>query len=260
MTGGNNEDKILSSYTDLSEAIRFFLHESFRHIEDEIRYYIAAELYGQKLKLIDISDADREVSSGFSSKIKGHLDLIHLDESPLTDETLTRLSNAWTDSQIESELIDLKFKVTQELKGKSLLGHITNFAFVVEILVNRHLFILNLHNEIDSFTFNSLDKASVLHKLLYLFKDEIKKKEINPDRISNLFKLRNFAVHFTRDNSQKFKTTIQELVEIWKEASRLMDVMNKREQISDNDFCDMFDYLREDFIKRFVLKRKTTNR
>lgn len=256
----DNEDKILSSYTNMSEAIRFFLHESFRHLENEIRYYIASDLYGEKLKSIDITEDDKKISDEFGNKIKDHLDLIHLDESPLTDETLTRLSNAWVDSQREAEFIDKRFLVNQELKGRDLLGHITNFAFVIEILVNRHLFILNLHNEVDSFTFNSLDKASVLNKLLYLFKDEIKKKEINPDRISNLFKLRNLAVHFTRDNSNRFKTTIQELIDIWKESSRLMDLMNKREKISDNNFQSMFDDLREDFVTRFVLKKKTASR
>lgn len=232
----------------------------FRHLENEIRYYIASELYSGKLKLIEITDDDRKISNEFGSKIKDHLDLIHLDVSPLTDETLERLSNAWIESQREAEYTDIKFPVKQELKGRDLLGHVTNFAFVIEILVNRHLFILNLHNEVDDFTFNSLDKASVLVKLLYLFKDEVKNKEINPDRISNLFKLRNLAVHFTRNNSQKFKTTIEELVGIWKEASILMSVMDKKEKINDNDFYDILDHLREEFIVRFTLKKKTVSR
>ena len=255
MSKKENEDEILSSYTNLSESIRFFLYESFRHIEHEIRYHIASEIYGEKLKNIDTTEEDNHVVSKLSGKIETTLDLIKFDGNPLSENTLTRLTSAWQEAQDETEFTDLRFPVTQELKGRDLMGHVTNFAFVIEILANRHLFIMNLHGDIDNFTFNSLDKASVVNKILYLFKTEIKEKKINPDRISNLFKLRNLAVHFTRDNSQRFKTTIQELVEIWKETCRLMELMNTKEDIKDNDFHSILTDLKENFIARFTQKK-----
>lgn len=149
----------------------------------------------------------------------------------------------------------MTFPVTQELKGRDLMGHVTNFAFVIEILINRHLFIMNLQYEVDNFTFNTLDKASVLNKILYLFKNEIKESKINPDRISSLFKLRNLAVHFTRDNSQRFRTTIQELVEIWKESCKLMELIDQKEEIKDNNFHSMLTEMKDSFIRRFTQKK-----
>jgi len=255
MSKKKDEDDVLSSYTDLSEAIRFFLHESFRHIENEIRYHIASHLYGEKLKRIDTTDEDHNASSGLEGRLDNPLELIRFDGNPLSENTLTKLAVAWNEAQIEAKLVDMTFPVTQELKGRDLMGHVTNFAFVIEILINRHLFIMNLQHEIDNFTFNTLDKASVLNKILYLFKNEIKESKINPDRISSLFKLRNLAVHFTRDNSQRFRTTLQELVEIWKESSRLMELIDKKEEIKDNNFHSMLTEMKDSFIKRFTQKK-----
>lgn len=107
------DDKILSSYSSMSEAIRFFLQESFRHIENQIRYCIASELYGEKLKLIDITEEDKIVSSSFIGKVKDNLDLIYNHEYPLTRQTLKRLSDAWADAQKEAEFIDMKFRTTK---------------------------------------------------------------------------------------------------------------------------------------------------
>jgi hypothetical protein len=259
MANKKDDDKILASYSSMSEAIRFFLQESFRHIENQIRYCIASEMYGAKLKLIDITEEDKVVSSDFTAKVKDNLDLIYNHEDPLTRATLKRLSDAWADAQREAEFIDMKFKPSMELASTDLLGHITNFAFVVEILFNRHLFILNLHDEINSFEFNILDKASVANKMIFVFKEEISNKKFNPEKIAYLFKLRNFAVHFTRDNSEKFKATIHELIEIWRETSNLMSIMHSKEKIDDNDFKEMLDYYREEFIKRFVLKKGNSN-
>jgi hypothetical protein len=100
-----------------------------------------------------------------------------------------------------------------------------------------------------------LDKASVANKLIFVFKDEIASKKFNPDKIAFLFKLRNFAVHFTRDNSERFKATIHELLEIWKETSNLMSIMQAKEKIDDNDFKEMLDHYREEFVNRFALKK-----
>jgi hypothetical protein len=257
MSKKEDEDKILLSYTNLSEAIRFFLHQSFRHIEHEIRYYIASEIYSDKLKNIDTTEEDKKVVSEFSGKILTTLDLIRFDGNPISENTLMRLTIAWNEAQEEAELTNLRFPVTQELKGPDLMGHVTNFAFVVEILVNRHLFIMNLHGDIDNFTFNSLDKVSVVNKILYLYKTEIKEKKIRPDRISNLFKLRNLAVHFTRDNSQRFKTTIQELVEIWKESGKLMELMETKENIKDNNFYSILSELKNHFVLNFTLSKSS---
>lgn len=246
------EDEILSSYSSLSEAIRFFLYESFRHIENEMRYHIAGEIYGKKLNDINTTDEDHAVVKGLQGILDSPLDLINFTGDPLSEKTLTKLTIAWKEAQSEAELHDMTFPVTKELNGRDLLGHITNFAFVIEILTNRHLLIMNLKKEIDDFTFNSLDKASVLNKVLYLFKTEIKEKKLNPDRISSLFKLRNLAVHFTRDNSQRFRTTIQELIAIWKDSIRLMELFEQKENINDNDFLSHMNDLKENFVRRFT--------
>lgn len=255
MSKKENEDEILSSYTNLSEAIRFFLYESFRYIEHEIRGCIAGQIYGEKLKSIDTTEEDKKIVREFSDKIETTLDLIKFDRNPISEDTLTRLTVAWNEAQEEAERVSLRFPLNKELSGRDLMGHVINFAFVVEILSNRHLFIMNLHGDIDNFVYNSLDKASVVNKILYLFKNEIKEKKINPDRIYNLFKLRNFAVHFTRDNSQRFKATIEDLIQIWKESGKLMELMEKKENVSDNDFHKILTELSTHFILNYTPKK-----
>lgn len=105
MSKEKDEDDVLSSYTDLSEAIRFFLHESFRHIENEIRNHIASHLYGKKLKGIDTTDEDHKVVSGFEGKLDSPLELIRSDMNPLSENTLTKLAVARNEAQIEAELV-----------------------------------------------------------------------------------------------------------------------------------------------------------
>src|SRR5688572_16425448 len=116
------DDDNLASYSDLSEAIRFFLYESFRHLESEMSNYIAARLFGEKLKSIDTTEEDDKVVKAFTDKIETTLDLINFEGNPLSEETITRMTKAWHEALNEAESANIKFSVNQELKGRNLMG------------------------------------------------------------------------------------------------------------------------------------------
>jgi hypothetical protein len=77
---------------------------------------------------IDVSEDDHKIVSTFSSEVQSDLDLIRTEESPLSEQTLEKLSLAWVEAQQEAEITDMKFSLRQELKGRDLLGHITNLC------------------------------------------------------------------------------------------------------------------------------------
>jgi hypothetical protein len=111
---------------------------------------------------------------------------------------------------------------------------------------------MRVNEKLDDYAFNSLDTASVPNKILYCLKDEVSKQKINPQHLNQLFKLRNFAVHFTLDNSTNFKATIEQLIQVWKESSKLCDLYYKKEGTGDINHKTMLDYLVEEFKEKFV--------
>ena len=248
-----DDSKILDGFTKMSEASKFFLFDSFDHIEEEIKYNIASELFGEELKKIDTTDADNKVLEKVSDKVFGDVKkLIKFDGYVISRATQTKISEAWMKAQLDANYTSMKFPKNTELSGQDLLGHITNFAFFIECLTNRHLLLMRVNEKMDDFTFNSLDKASVPNKIIYCLKDEIKKKKLNPIRLNLLFKLRNFAVHFTLDNSTSFKVTIEQLIQIWTESSKLCDLFHKKEKTKDVNLKEMVDSLVDEFKTKFV--------
>jgi hypothetical protein len=248
-----DDSKILDGLAKMSEASKFFLFDSFHHIGEEIKYKIASELFGEELKKIDTTEADHKALAKVSDKISGDVKkIIKFDGYVISRVTQDKMSDAWMKAQLDANYTSIKFPKNTELSGQDLLGHITNFAFFVESLTNRHLLLLRVNEKMDDFTFNSLDKASVPNKIIYCLKDEISKKKLNPIRLNLLFKLRNFAVHFTLDNSTSFKVTIEQLIQIWSESSKLCDLFQKKEKIKDINLRDMVDSLVDEFQTKFV--------
>jgi hypothetical protein len=134
-----------------------------------------------------------------------------------------------------------------------LIGHITNLAFFIEALLNRHLFILLTADEIDNPTYNVLDRESVMGKLTFVFKTELRDNKVKLGQIGHLFSLRNKAVHFTAKNASNFKVTVEQLLAIWKETEGICQLMFKKEALkSEPNFAEIINALKEDFKKRFI--------
>ncbi|MCB0495313.1 MAG: hypothetical protein KDC79_04215 [Cyclobacteriaceae bacterium] len=249
----NNKD--LESFSKMGEAAKYFLRSAFDAIAGEMIYHIASELFSKTINEIDPTQEDfefmKKASEQFSdSTIK---EVIDFDSDVLSPYTQNKFSEAWEQAQKEAITTKYKFSFQHEVNGIELIGHITNLAFFIESLSNRHLFILLATNEIDNPTYNVLDRESVMGKLTFSFKTELKENKVKLGKISHLFSLRNKAVHFTAKNATNFKVTVEQLLAIWKETEEVCQLMFKKEELkSEPNFGEIISALKEDFKKRFV--------
>ncbi len=154
----------------------------------------------------------------------------------LTDETLNKISNSWYQSQLKAKTIKHKFGFSHKIDSIEILGHLNNFGFFIETLINRHLLFLKQTNEIDEFSYARISVAKVMERIIYLFKDDLSIGKIHINEIVNLFSLRNKTVHFTPDNAQVLKPRISELIQIWKQCVKLIKKLENREEFNEEKF------------------------
>lgn len=253
----NKEQDHLGTYHKMAEAAGFYLHQSFSHIDHVFEYELASIFFSELLNEINLTQKDIEIAGKLFIP-NGTVDLLKSDMSdPMTTETLQKVHLAWDTAQLKASTRGYFFPTNTIVSNTSLLGHVNNLGFFIETLVNRHLIFLNMSDELNNFSYKTLERSQLLNRLIYIFKEEIDKNLIQLDKTSKLLKLRNSAVHFTPYNAEKFKVSLEELLGIWGEFAKILRQMYKREQFYETPFFELLDQYKTEFKGRWQQKRKS---
>ncbi|WP_408082499.1 hypothetical protein [Flavobacterium plantiphilum] len=154
----------------------------------------------------------------------------------LTSETINLMSNAWQKSQFRAENEKHKFGLNHRIDSIEILGHLNNFGFFIETLVNRHLLFLNQTGVIDEFSYARISISKIMERLIYIFKDDLNNNKVHLNEITNLFSLRNKTVHFTPDNAIALKPKISELIQIWSQSIKIITKFEQKEKFNEENF------------------------
>ena len=228
----------IDTYSKLELGGAFFLQESFHYLHSALKYEFASILFSKELDAIEPSKEDRKI-----------MDKTHLPEDEvgilqsnipavLTDETTSLMSKAWQKSQYRAETEKHKFGLNHRIDSIEMLGHLNNFGFFIETLVNRHLLFLRQTEIIDEFSYARISISRVMERLIYIFKDDLNNNKVHLNEITNLFSLRNKTVHFTPDNAIALKPKISELIQIWTQSVKIIKKLEQKEKFNEEKFSN----------------------
>jgi hypothetical protein len=226
----------LDTYSKLELGAAFFLQESFRYIHTALSYEFASILFSKEMERIEPSEADREIIETMNLPDDAVGILRSNIPEALTDETLRLMSIAWQQSQREAKTDKHKFGLSHRIDSIEMLGHLNNFGFFIETLINRHLLFLRHTNVIDEFSYSRISIAKVMERIIYIFKEDLNKGKVHLNEIVNLFSLRNKTVHFTPDNAKDLKPKISELIQIWNQSVKLIARLEDQEKFNEEKF------------------------
>lgn len=233
----NNHD--IEIYSKLGEAINFYLSESFHYLNEALVYEYASIIFSADIDKIDPTDADRRLIENLNLP-ENPVELLQIDNiEALTDKTTSKMADSWAKAQQIARLKQHSFGHQHEIKTIEILGHLNNFGFFIETLVNRHLLFLNHLNEIDNLSYSRISTARIIDRLIYIFKDDLKLNKVQINEIVNLFSLRNKTVHYTPDNAKELKPKLSELLQIWKQAKKIIQRLEKKERFSEDKFSEL---------------------
>lgn len=229
----------IETYSKLAEAARFYLDESFHYVNEAISYEFASILVSEKLNEIDPTEQDQEIVAN-AIILEDPINLLRDNRCKvLTNETLQAISSAWEKAQIESRTKKHKFEKNHIINSIDILGHLNNFGFFIETLINRHLLYLRHSNKIDDFSYSRISVAKVMERLIFLFKEGLIQNKIQLNEIVNLFSLRNKTVHFTPDNAVVLKPKISELIQIWTQTRKIIEKFERKEKFNEERFSKL---------------------
>ena len=226
----------IDTYSKLELGGAFFLQESFHYLNTALKYEFASILFSKELDSIEPSSEDRKIMD----KINLPDDAVGILQSDipdtLTDETASLMSKAWQKSQFRAETETQKFGLNHRIDSIEILGHLNNFGFFIETIVNRHLLFLRQTGVIDEFSYARISISKIMERLIYIFKDDLNNNKVHLNEITNLFSLRNKTVHFTPDNAIALKPKISELIQIWTQSVKILKKLEQKEKFNEERF------------------------
>lgn len=233
----NNHD--IETYSKLGEGINFYLNESFHYLNETLIYEYASIIFSADIDKIDPTESDRQLIENLSLP-ESPVELLQTDNiEALTDETASKMADSWEKAQKIARFGQHNFGHQHEINSIEILGHLNNFGFFIETLVNRHLLFLNHLSEIDNLSYSRISTARIIDRLIYIFKDDLKLNKVQINEIVNLFSLRNKTVHYTPDNAKALKPKLSELLQIWKQAKKIIERLEKKERFSEDKFSEL---------------------
>lgn len=252
----SKKDDALMKFAKLEEASKYFLEESFHYIHKAFEFNLAGTLMKEGLIKIKLTDEDKNLASGSITSATTDLEMLRGGyESPLSVETIEKLQAVWSSALNEAEILGGAFGYDEEASSVDVLGFVSNFAFFLEALVNRHVKFLQIEGEINSIIYKNLERTSAINKLMFLFKDEINKNLIDIGSIVSLSRLRNRAVHFTHENTATISINISQLKALWVQSSKIATAFHKVEKFDEEPFSDVICENMDFFIKRWIRKQ-----
>lgn len=234
-----SSDHSISTFSKLHEATTYYLEQSFYQLEECFRTELAGFIFSVELNKIDPTNGDQHIINTVTLS-DNPVELLQ-SEIPdiLSEETLFKMTAAWQVANIRSRTETHRFPKSHKIIAIEILGHINTFGFFIETLINRHLLYLKVAQKIDDLSYSRFSNARAMERLLYMFKEEISNKKLPLNEISLLFSLRNKTVHYTPENANALQPNISELLRIWKQAFKLVRLMEKAERFKDEKFSEL---------------------
>jgi hypothetical protein len=200
----------------------FLLHESFRYAHQAAAYEVAGILFGERIMSInpDPSWKMPEMPESLVEWLRQRQDINQAILDPITSD---RMSEAWQSAQRDAWVSGIKIKRTQRLSCVTdVVGYAVNLTVCLESILNRHLFLLRESDELSSDHFRSVDRAELMPKLLFCFKEQILSKRLHVSRIKQLVSLRNKAVHYRVDEFESLSLSVGDMLCIWGELGGIL--------------------------------------
>jgi hypothetical protein len=108
-------------------------------------------------------------------------------------------------------------------------------------------------NKLITHHYDSLDRAELLPKILFIFKDEIVTRKLYTTRLKHLIKLRNEAVHYKASSVDRLTVTPEELLGIWNEIGDFFEL------VEGQPTKELMGELTEEFMNKRILNRNDRN-
>lgn len=226
----------IETYSKLELGATFFLQESFHYLHVALKYDTASFLFSKKLEFIEPSLEDRKIIEETNLPHDAISILQSNIPDVLTNETINLMSEAWQKSQMQAETEKHKFEINHRIASIEILGHLNNFGFFIETLVNRHLLFLKEKGTIDEFSYARISISKIMERLIYIFKEDLNNNKVHLNEVTNLFSLRNKTVHYTPDNAIALKPKISELIQIWKQCVVIIKKLESKEKFNEESF------------------------
>jgi hypothetical protein len=151
------------------------------------------------------------------------------------------MSDSWIKSQALSKTQKHKFELKHTVKYIEILGHLNNFGFFIETLVNRHLLFLKQMDLIDDLSYARISIAKIMERLIFIFKDDLRSNKVHLNEIVNLLSLRNKTVHYTPDNAMALSPKVSEIIQIWTQTKKIIERFERVEKFNDDQFSILID-------------------
>lgn len=200
----------------------FLLHESFQYVHQAAAYEVAGILFGERIMSIDPDPSWKlpEIPESLPEWLKKRQEI---DETILDPITIERMSDAWQSAQNDAWDCGKKVEHTQKLTSVTdVVGCVVNLTVCLESILNRHLFLLRESNELSPDHFKSVDRAELMPKLLFCFKEQILSRSLHVSRIKQLVTLRNKAVHYRVDEFGSLSLNVGDMLGIWRELGEIL--------------------------------------
>ena len=247
--------KNLSLFLNIGNGASYFLSQAFHHIDLAIEDDIRDHLFHEKLESLDVET--EHISAVFKDgEVKNAVDLLQSDILKLIEDPEDPVVKAQGEAKEEAAQMRNVYSKNHKITSKEILGHLNNFAFFVEAMINRHLLFLSVSNEIHSCYYNKLKDAAVVGKLLFVTKNAFQEQTDTIEAVSRLFRLRNRTAHYTPENAESLKVTINELFTMWGHTGKLLAYFHSLEQFTNDDFEGMLRKHIKSFEEKWVKTSK----
>jgi len=225
----------------------FLLQESFRFANQAAAYEVASMLFEERISDIE-PDPTWEAPNIATSLTKWLKTRNDIDNTILDPVTSKRMWDAWQTAQNESWVSSKKLKKNQLLASiPDVVGYVVNLTVCLESILNRHLYFLRESNKLSPDHFISIDRAEIMPKLLFCFKEDILQKNLHISRIKRLVSLRNKAVQYRVEEFDSLSLHIEDMIGIWHELAQIFALISG--EPTSNDIQNMI----EDFLERWIL-------
>lgn len=236
----------IETYSRLESAANYFLSSSFISLQNAMKDESKGLFYLEEIMKIDVSEKDKMNFKEIELPTNP-VELLQFGGVSISGDLMNKFLHAGniTEKRILEE--NIKFNKEHKIGSIEILGHLNNFGFFIETIINRHLLFLSHTSEIDSISYNRISIAKIMERIIYIFKDELKDNKIQLNEIINLFTLRNKTVHFTPDNAVALNVKLSELYRIWQQTIKLLKVLEKKEKFQGVKLSETLDSSIENF-------------
>jgi hypothetical protein len=218
-----------NAFWNLETGASYFLNQAFKHINAALEEDATKIIFSEKQKHLDIPSVEinEVLNSEFGNNV---IALLQSNNFELLEDEFCPIYIAQREAREEAKNVKKFFSKTHKISSLELLGHINNFAFFIESIVNKHLLFLKLDNHIDSFSYNRLENAGIISKLIFVLKENLVNNSLSINNIHSLFGYRNQSVHYTPKATKAKKIQINELLNIWSETIQVINHFHSIEQ------------------------------